>query len=217
MGDSRSRVGPGFNRECASEDMISQEAHRALVAQEVARETAAAEGKVAELTAALTDAQNKLDVADTEKAAAITRAETAEAALVTYKAEQDTAREVAARQSERVEKVKAVAPSLDVTPERASRFAAMSDEDFAFQLEALELAAASGPHIHKGDDAAKCGLCGKEKASAMHEAAETAAHATTTKRETAMTGVTPKSPEAARFGSGSGSALRDFAVGGSKN
>jgi hypothetical protein len=205
---------PGFLRETANadDDKLTREAHKAIVAQEVARETAAAETRIAELTKQVADLQSSNDVLETEKASALAATEQVQAAFDAYKVEQERAAEVTARTDERVKKINEVAPSLDISPERAARYAAMSDEDFGFHLGELERAAAQGPHAWKtGSEDGNCASCGNGKDAPMHQAAEKAAVAAGF-RETAMVGIVPKPPAAGGFAGGQ-SALRNFALG----
>lgn len=120
----------------------------ALVADNVARETAAANERVTTLEAANTGLQNRIDVVETEKAAEVARAELAEKAFTDFKTnlEAETARE--AKRTDRTAKVAEAAPGLEMTDERATRIVAMDDEIFESYLTDLrEVAAKAKPKI----------------------------------------------------------------------
>lgn len=102
-----------------------------LIADNVARETAEAKAANEELTTRLT-------AAETERDAAITRATAAEADAAKAKtdhdefvAEQERVKAQESKRTERLDALKAAAPKLEVSTERADRIVAMSDEDFA--------------------------------------------------------------------------------------
>ena len=114
----------------------------ALVADNVARETAEAKERNTTLTAENTGLQNRIDVLDTEKAAETVRADLAEKAFTEFKTnlEAETARE--AKRTERTAQVAEAAPGLEMTDERATRIVAMEDEIFASYLTDLREVAA---------------------------------------------------------------------------
>lgn len=114
----------------------------ALVADNVARETAEAKERNTTLTAENTGLQNRIDVMETEKAAETARADLAEKAFTEFKAnlEAETARE--AKRTDRTAQVAEAAPDLEMTDERATRIVAMEDETFASYLTDLREVAA---------------------------------------------------------------------------
>jgi DNA anti-recombination protein RmuC len=117
----------------------------ALVADHVARETAAANTKVAELTAQNTTLASEKDVLEVRATAAEEKAATAEKALEDHKAEVETQKANEAKRSDRVAKVAEVAPTLKVEGERADRIVAMADADFEEYVNTLrEVASANG-------------------------------------------------------------------------
>lgn len=128
----------------------------ALVADNVARETAEFKAQVDTLQTEKSDLQTKLDVLETEKAAAEQRAEKAEQDLATYKAEVEQEKAQEARKAERLAEVAKANPVLDLSSEtdagreRQGRIAAMSDEAYAAYLADMrEVASKSEP---KGED-----------------------------------------------------------------
>ncbi len=125
----------------------------ALVESAVTRETAEAKAQVQTLT-------ERLTAAETERDAAIVRATAAEADAAKAKtdhdefvAEQERVTAMEAKRTERLDAVKAAAPKLEVSTERADRIVAMSDEAYAEMLETLRETAALNPVDPAGDKA----------------------------------------------------------------
>lgn len=114
----------------------------ALVADNVARETAEAKERVTTLTAENTGLQNRIDVLDTEKAAETVRADLAEKAFTDFKTELETEKAREAKRTERTAQVAEAAPGLEMTDERATRIVAMEDEMFTSYLTDLREVAA---------------------------------------------------------------------------
>lgn len=109
-----------------------------LVESAVARETAEAKAANEELT-------QRLTAAETERDAALARATAAEADAAKAKtdhdefvAEQERVKAQEAKRTERLDALKAAAPMLEVSTERADRIVAMSDEDFAEHVAMLK-------------------------------------------------------------------------------
>lgn len=118
----------------------------ALVQDNVARETAAANEKIGTLEKAQADLQTKVDVLETEKAQETQRADQAVQELAEFKKdiEEKEAREKA--RAERVAKLTEANPLLEITDERSDRIAAMSDEAFdAYLADMREVASKSTP------------------------------------------------------------------------
>lgn len=118
----------------------------ALVQDNVARETAAANEKIGQLEKAHAELQTKVDVLETEKALELKRADEAVKELADFKKdlEEKEAREKA--RAERVVKLAEANPLLEITDERSDRIAAMSDEAFdAYLADMREVAAKSAP------------------------------------------------------------------------
>ncbi|MGZ4745718.1 MAG: hypothetical protein ACXVYY_01410 [Oryzihumus sp.] len=155
----------------ADERTFTETEHAALVADAVARETAAASQRITDLETELTSTRTRLDVAEaavtTEKAAR----ETAEQALSTFQTETAAREAATARRGERETKIREVAAHLGddyFTAERVDRWAAMDDE--AFTAYVAEVAA-------------------------LTTGAQAPAGGQKPPRETAMTGQTPKQDE----------------------
>lgn len=118
----------------------------ALVQDNVARETAAANEKIGQLEKAHADLQTKVDVLETEKAQEVQRADQAVTELAEFKKsiEDEKARETA--RAERVAKLAEANPLLEITDERSDRIAAMSDDAFdAYLTDMREVAAKTTP------------------------------------------------------------------------
>ena len=132
-------------REVAEDRTFTEEEHTAILADRVARETAAKDEEISGLRAQIetleaekAELQTKLDV---ETA----RAEKAEQDFEAHKAEEARKAETAARKEERVKKVREVAKHLKddfFSDERAERWAAM--ETAAFDGYIADLKDASG-------------------------------------------------------------------------
>jgi hypothetical protein len=139
----------------------------ALVADNVARETAAATERITALQAENSDLQtritetetelhNRIDVLETEKAAAVERAGLAETALTDFKTDIENEKASELRRVDRTGKVADAAPDLEMTDERSARIVAMDDEGFESYLSDLrEVAKAAG--IAAWPACAKCG------------------------------------------------------------
>jgi hypothetical protein len=97
----------------------------------------------------LASIKSRLDVLEAEKAAAEARADAVAAEFTDFKAEQARAAEIAVKRTARVEQIRAANTSLGedfFTPERAQRWAEMSDEAFtALVADLTEVAAAVKP------------------------------------------------------------------------
>lgn len=131
---------------------FSEQEHLALVNDAVARETAQAQAKIAELEAANADLGTTVDTLETEKAQAISRAEAAEQAHETYKTEVETEKAREAKRSERLAQVASANPHLDLTSledegvkARVERIVAMSDEGFEGYLADMKAVAGQAP------------------------------------------------------------------------
>lgn len=113
----------------------------ALVADNVQRETAAAQQTIETLTSEKAQLQSQLDVAEAALATEKAAKEQAVADLEAYKSQVETEKAHEARKDGRVAKVRETAKHLKddfFTAERASRWAAM--EDAAFDAYIAELA-----------------------------------------------------------------------------
>ncbi len=119
----------------------------ALVADAVARETAEAQDRVAALESENNELKNQIDVLATEKAAAEQVAEATKQEHQEFVDGLERLQAAEAKRSERVEKVKVAAPSLEISAERSNRIVAMSDEAFDEYVDALEKA-----HAKSGDE-----------------------------------------------------------------
>ena len=131
-------------REVAEGRTFTEGETYALVADNVARETAALEAKKAEMQTTITSLEAEKAELQTQLDLAVAGKEKAEQDFEDYKAEQARVAEVAARQEERVAKVREAASHLKddfFTDERAARWAAM--EQAAFDDYVAELAAVS--------------------------------------------------------------------------
>lgn len=131
--------------EGVSERTFTEGEAYALVADAVARETAEANTRAAELEVENTELRNQLDVLTTEKAAAEQAAEAAKAEFQEFKDGLETLKAAEDKRESRVSRVKAAAPSLEISDERSNRIVAMSDEAFEEYVGALEQAAAKAP------------------------------------------------------------------------
>lgn len=119
----------------------------ALVADAVARETAADKATIEKLEADNAALGTKVDTLETEKAQAISEKEAAEQALEQQKTEAAEREQAEARKGTRLAEVAAANPHLDLTDEaRVTRIVAMKDEDYTAYLEDMRTvgAAASG-------------------------------------------------------------------------
>lgn len=138
--------------------MFTEGEHYAMQDAAIARETAEAASKIAELESANAELSTKVDVLETEKAQALSRAEEAERAFEQYKTEQAEREAAAARKDARVAEVAAANPHLDLKEEseegkaRVQRIVAMKDEDYAGYLADMKAvgAAASGEGLTPG-------------------------------------------------------------------
>jgi hypothetical protein len=126
----------------------------ALVQDNVARETAAATTRIAELETEKTGLQNRLDVLETEKAAEAQRADQAEQAFTEFKEQLEAEKAREAKRAERVAQVAEANPLLEITDERSDRIVAMDQEVFEGYLADLREVAAKAP---KADDKGKDG------------------------------------------------------------
>jgi chromosome segregation ATPase len=120
--------------------VFSESEHLAILADRVAQETATLTTSNAELQAALTEAQNKLDASDSAKVAAEQARQTAETELADYKTEVTEREAAAERKDVRVAEVKEKAKHLTdewFTEERVARIVAKSDEDFTAYVDDL--------------------------------------------------------------------------------
>lgn len=139
----------------------------ALVNDAVARETAAANEKVAGLETEKSALQSQIDVLETEKAQAIQRAEAAEKALADDKAEREAAAEREAKRDERIKQVAEANPLLPLKKEdgtdhdRVARIVAMDDESFTNYLADMREVASKAP----AKDAPKVGELPRESAA----------------------------------------------------
>lgn len=118
----------------------------ALVQDNVARETAAANEKVGQLEKAQAELQTKVDVLETEKAQETQRADQAVTELAEFKKsiEEKDAREKA--RAERVAKLAEANPLLEITDARSDRLAAMGADEFeAYLADMREVASKSTP------------------------------------------------------------------------
>lgn len=116
----------------------------AIIADRVTRETAELNTRVSTLETEKAALQSELDVAQANLATETTARETAERELADFKASVETEREQARLQDERTAAVKAAVPTLKddyFTPERAARWAKMSEEDFNGLVEDMKPAA----------------------------------------------------------------------------
>lgn len=109
----------------------------ALVADAVARETAAANTEVEALKAANATLLTERDAMEVRATAAETAKAEAETALVNYKAEVETQKANEAKRTTRLAELAKVAPKLEVTQERSDRIVAMEDPAFVDYLETL--------------------------------------------------------------------------------
>lgn len=135
-------------RETAAADdgprVFTEDEHLALLADRVARETSV----LREQVAALTTAADTL-VVERDAAAAARDAATAE--LAAYRAQVEHERVVAERTGTRSAAVaEVVVDPAFVTPERAARWAAMDDEQFAAVLDDLRAATTAGAPAASG-------------------------------------------------------------------
>jgi hypothetical protein len=176
--------------------------HQALLQGAVEREIAAA---TQERDVKITELETRVDQLEAEKAAVEQARDTVQADFDAFKADIEQEREVAAREAERVERVKAAAihlPDEYFTPQRARRWAEMADEQFAAVVEDFEDAAIAGLSKEQAKELA--GLSGEAKASKLAEFRAT-------RQEQASEGGTR---ETAAFGGGA--APTDPNAGGSK-
>lgn len=148
-----------------SKAVFTEDQHFALLTSAVERETsslteaksaletevASLKASNAEIAAAKTETENRVDVLEAEKAAEVARADAAEKALADFKAELAETAAVEARKAERVDVVKAADENLDesyFTDTRIQRWAEMSSEAFeALVSDLTEAAAASKKKI----------------------------------------------------------------------
>lgn len=142
------------------ERTFTETEHFALLTDAVARETASlstdkqeleatVEGLRAEKSEEINGLQSRIDVLEAEKAAAEKARDEAVAEHERFKAELEELAARKARKSDRVERMKAAAPSLEesyFTEQRAERWAEMSDEAFETLIaDITESAAAAKP------------------------------------------------------------------------
>lgn len=123
----------------------------ALVADNVARETAAANERVTTLQAENTGLQNRIDVMETEKAAEVERADLAEKAFTDFKTNLEVEKAREEKLADRTVKVAEVAPLLEMTEERSARIVAMDDQIFESYLNDLREVAAKKKDEKKDD------------------------------------------------------------------
>jgi hypothetical protein len=118
----------------------------ALVNDSVARETAAAQVQIEELTTANAALSTKVDTLETEKAAAISRAEAAEQAHEAFKSELEEKAAKEAKRDERLREVAEANPVLDLTDEaRIARIVNFDDEGFQGYLADMRAVASQNP------------------------------------------------------------------------
>ena len=143
-------------------NVYSEAQHFALLESAVARESASLteaketletavgtlEGEKAKQADELSTLKSRLDVLEAEKAAAEARADAAGQELVAFKADLALQGEIVEKRGVRVERIKAATVSLGddyFTPERADRWAQLSDEAFEALVADLTEAAAAKP------------------------------------------------------------------------
>ena len=135
-----------------NEKQFSETEHLAILADRVATETADLTAERDQLSTRVAELETQLDVAKSAQAAAEKAAEDAKAEFEQYKADQEAAREAAAKQGERIEKLREAASHLDekffTDPERAARIGSMSDEGFSSYL--ADIAAVAPSAASKG-------------------------------------------------------------------
>ena len=166
----------------------------ALVADAIARETAAVEARATAAEEQVTTLSNEKDALELRVTAAETAKKAAETELVEFKTGIETQKAQEAKRTERVAAVAAVAPDLKVEGERADRIVAMEDAAFADYVSSLREVAATGPHpFKKGDDGAKCATCDMAEAAPMHKIAaqKAAAEGELPRQSAAFSGSTP--------------------------
>lgn len=115
--------------------------HIAILADRVATETAELTRKNGELTAENATLKNEKDVLEGAKLAAETAKAAAEQALEDFKSESAQAAEIAKVRDERVKAVSDVFGEAYVTAERADRYAAMPEAEFAAFIDDLKAVA----------------------------------------------------------------------------
>lgn len=116
--------------------------HFALLTDAVQRETADLKSEKEALSTEKADLQQRIDVLEAEKAALTSERDTIKSEFEAFKAELAEKAEIEARTEDRLTKVKAAAEHLPddyFTPERAARWAEMSDE--VFETAVADLAA----------------------------------------------------------------------------
>lgn len=143
----------------------------ALVADAIARETAAVEARATAAEEQVTTLSNEKDALELRVTAAETAKKAAETELVEFKTGIETQKAQEAKRTERVAAVAAVAPDLKVEGERADRIVAMEDAVFADYVSSLREVAAMGPHPFKKGDDGKCATCDMAEAAPMHKIA----------------------------------------------
>lgn len=118
----------------------------ALVNDSVARETAAAQEKIAELEAQVATQATKIDTLETEKAAALSRAEQVEQEFTSFKTNLEETAAKEAKRDERLREVAEANPLLDLTDEaRIARIVNYDDDGFAGYLADMRAVAAQNP------------------------------------------------------------------------
>jgi chromosome segregation ATPase len=116
--------------------------HLAVLTDAVRRETATLQSEKESLSTEKATLESRVDMLEAEKAVLITERDTAVSELTTFKADQAEKSAAEARKEDRLAKAKAAADHLPedfFTPERASRWAEMTDE--AFETACADLAA----------------------------------------------------------------------------
>ncbi len=140
-----------------TEKSYSETEHFALLADAVRRETAEQASTREGLEAERSALQVKVTTLESELAAAVAGREEAETALADFKAELAEREAAAARESERVDAVRGVAPHLPddyFTAERASTWGAMSDEVFTALISGLEAGRQAGAEVAERETSA---------------------------------------------------------------
>lgn len=120
---------------------FTEDEHLAILSDRVANETAELTAKVAELTAENATLKTENDKLEAAKVTAEQAAEKAAQDLTEYKAEVERAAEIAKVRDERATAVKEILGEAFVTEERAERYAAMPEAEFASFVEDLKAAA----------------------------------------------------------------------------
>ncbi len=144
----------------APERTFTEAEHVTLLADRVQQQTAEYKSKNDELSKQLAELTQRVDVLEAEKAAAISERDKVTAEFDEFKTGLTELAAIEARRDDRVKQVKAANESLPdtyFTPERAQRWAEMTDDQFAGHLDDLSAAKGGTPSAPKRETAAFSG------------------------------------------------------------